>query len=217
MHRVAEEATQWPTLGFTVLLAFFLVWWLLSLVVSGLDGSEIDADGDGASDDLFGRIGHFIGIGSLPFSLGLTVLAFVAWATSLLLSLLPFAAKAEGQRGSRGVPVGVGIGLGAGIGVVALIVGVLCTRRVAMAFAPVFDFHGGPHREDAKGAKVKIRTQHVNETFGEAEVLTGPRIHSIVRVRAKAGMYQRGDIAMIVDYQADADTFALVPLDESLH
>jgi hypothetical protein len=206
MHRVAEEATQWPTLGFTVLLAFFLVWWLLSLVVSGLDGTEIDADGDGASDDLFGRIGHFIGIGSLPFSLGLTVLAFVAWSTSLLLSLLPFAAKA-----------GVGIGFSIGIGVVALIVGVLCTRRVAMAFAPVFDFHGGPHREDAKGAKVKIRTQHVNETFGEAEVLSGPRIHSIVRVRAKAGLYQRGDIAMIVDYQADADTFALVPLDESLH
>jgi hypothetical protein len=217
MHRVAEEATQWPTLGFTVLLAFFLVWWLLSLVVSGLDGTEIDTDGDGANDDLFGRIGHFIGIGSLPFSLGFTVLAFVAWSTSLLLSLLPFAAKADGRRGSRGVPVGVGIGFGIGIGVVSLIVGVLCTRRVAMAFAPVFDFHGGPHREDAKGAKVKIRTQHVNETFGEAEVLSGPRIHSIVRVRAKAGLYQRGDIAMIVDYQAEADTFALVPLDESLH
>ncbi len=206
MHRVAEVATQWPTLGFTVLLAFFLMWWILSLVVSGLDGTDLDTDGDGVNDDLFGRVGHFIGIGTLPFSFGLTVLAFVAWSTSLILSLLPFAAKA-----------GAGIGLGLGIGVAALLVGVLCTRRVALAFAPVFDFHGGPHREDAKGAKVKIRTQHVNETFGEAEVLTGPRIHSIVRVRAKAGLYQRGDIAMIVDYQAEADTFALVPLDESLH
>jgi hypothetical protein len=206
MHRVAEVATQWPTLGFTVLLAFFLVWWLLSLVVSGLDGTDLDTDGDGVDDDLFGRIGHFVGIGSLPLSLGLTVLAFVAWSTSLLLSLLPFSAKA-----------GVGLGFGIGIGVVALVVGVACTRRVAMLFAPVFDFHGGPRREDAKGAKVKVRTQHVDEKFGEAEVLSGPRIHSIVRVRAKAGLYQRGDIAMIVDYQSEADTFMLVPFDESLH
>jgi hypothetical protein len=217
MHRVAEVATQWPTLGFTVLLAFFLMWWILSLIVSGLDGTDLDTDGDGVNDDLFGKVGHFIGIGSLPFSFGLTVLAFVAWSTSLLLSLLPFAAKADGRRGSRGVPVGVGIGFGIGIGVVALVVGVLCTRRVASLFAPVFDFHGGPRREDAKGAKVKVRTQHVDENFGEAEVLSGPRIHSIVRVRAKAGVYQRGDIAMIVDYQPEADTFALVPLDESLH
>jgi hypothetical protein len=205
MHRVAEVVTQWPTLGFTVLLAFFLMWWILSLVVSGLDGTDLDTDGDGVNDDLFGRVGHFIGIGSLPFSFGLTVLAFVAWSTSLLLSLLPFKAQA-----------GVGIGLGLGIGVVALVVGVLCTRRVASLFAPVFDFHGGPNREDAKGAKVRVRTQHVDEGFGEAEVLSGPRIHSIVRVRAKAGLYQRGDIAMIVDYQHEADTFALVPLDESL-
>jgi hypothetical protein len=213
MHRVAEVATQWPTLGFTVLLAFFLMWWILSLIVSGLDGTDLDTDGDGVNDDLFGKVGHFIGIGSLPFSFGLTVLAFVAWSTSLLLSLLPFAAKADGRRGSRGVPLGVGIG----IGVVALVVGVLCTRRIASLFAPVFDFHGGPRREDAKGAKVKVRTQHVDEGFGEAEVLSGPRIHSIVRVRAKAGVYQRGDIAMIVDYQPEADTFTLVPLDESLH
>jgi hypothetical protein len=206
MHRVAEVVTQWPTLGFTVLLAFFLMWWVLSLIVSGLDGTELDTDGDGVNDDLFGKVGHFIGIGSLPFSFGLTVLAFVAWSTSLLLSLLPFAAK-----------TGVGVGFGIGVGIVALIVGVLCTRKVASAFAPVFDFHGGPRREDAKGAKVKVRTQHVDEGFGEAEVLNGPRIHSIVRVRAKAGLYQRGDIAMIVDYQSEADTFALVPLDESLH
>jgi hypothetical protein len=206
MHRVAEVVTQWPTLGFTVLLAFFLMWWVLSLIVSGLDGTELDTDGDGVNDDLFGKVGHFIGIGSLPFSFGLTVLAFVAWSTSLLLSLLPFAAK-----------TGVGVGFGIGVGIVALIVGVLCTRKVASAFAPVFDFHGGPRREDAKGAKVKVRTQHVDEGFGEAEVLSGPRIHSIVRVRAKAGLYQRGDIAMIVDYQPEADTFALVPFDESLH
>lgn len=125
MHRVAEVATQWPTLGFTVLLAFFLMWWILSLVVSGLDGTDLDTDGDGVNDDLLGRVGHFIGIGSLPFSLGLTVLAFVAWSTSLLLSLLPFAAKA-----------GVGIGFGIGIGAVALIVGVLCTRRVPWRSPP---------------------------------------------------------------------------------
>ena len=205
MHRVSEVVTQWPTLGFTVLLAFFLVWWILSLVVSGLDGTDLDTDGDGVNDDLFGRVGHFIGIGSLPFSFGLTVLAFVAWSTSLLLSLLPFGAKA-----------GVGIGFGIGIGIVALVIGVLCTRRIAGLFAPVFDFHGGPKREDAKGAKVKVRTQHVDETFGEAEVLNGPRIHSIVRVRAKPGLYQRGDIAMIVDYRSETDSFTLVPLDESL-
>ena len=57
---------------------------------------------------------------------------------------------------------------------------------------------------------------HVDEHFGEAEVLNGPRVHSIVRVRAKAGEFTRGDVAMIVDYNDGLDTFMLVPLDEIL-
>lgn len=206
MKRVAEVATTWPTLGFTAFLAFFLVWWVLSLAVSGIDGADIDADGDGVSDDLFGKVGHFVGIGSVPLSLGLTILALAAWSVSLLAQLV--------IRGH--VAGGVSFALAIAVSLAAVWIGLLFTRRVAGWCAPIFDFHGGPRRGDAMGARVKVRTVHVDETFGEAEVLNGPRAHSIVRVRAPAGEFKRGDVAMIVDYDEMKDTFALVPLDDVL-
>ncbi len=206
MERVAEVATSWPTLGFTVLLAFFLVWWVLSLAVSGLDGTDLDADGDGISDDLFGKVGHFVGIGSVPLALGLTIFAAGSWSISMLLQLV------LSERGSGITAVLVA----AVIAFVATGLGLVFTRRVSKWCAPVFDFHPGPRRADAAGAKVKVRTLHVDETFGEAEVLTGPRANSIVRVRAKRGAFSRGDVAMIVDYNEGTDTFALVEIDDIL-
>ena len=206
MDRVVEVATAWPTLGFSVLLAFFLVWWVLSLAVSGIDGTDLDADGDGVSDDLFGKVGHFVGIGSVPLALGLTIFAAGAWSVSLLLQLV----TTDTASGLSAVAVAVVIALA------AVVVGLVFTRRVSKWCAPIFDFHPGPRREDAVGAKVKVRTLHVDESFGEAEVLTGPRVNAIVRVRAKRGEFKRGDVAMIVDYNEVADTFALVELDRVL-
>lgn len=206
MKRVGEVATTWPTLGFTAVLAFFLVWWVLSLAVSGIDGADIDADGDGASDGLFGRIGHFVGIGSVPLSFGLTILALGSWSISLLAEL----AVGERLDGPGGLAFAVAVS------VASVWIGLQLTRRVVKRFAPVFDFHSGPSRRDAHGATVKVRTQFVDDRFGEAEVLDGPRVHSIVRVRATLGQFKRGDVAMILDYNEVSDTYALIPIDSSL-
>ena len=207
MEQVAQVALSWPTLLFTVLLAFFVVWWVLSLAVSGIDGTDLDADGDGVSDDLFGKVGHFVGIGSVPLALGLTIFASGAWSTSLLLQLL----TQQRRSGLMAVPVAVAIT------VLAIWLGLVFTRRISRWCAPIFDFHSGPRRSDAVGARVKVRTLHVDEGFGEAEVMTGSRANSIVRVRAKRGEFKRGDMAMIVDYNENTDTFALVEIDEIFH
>ncbi len=204
MQRVGEVITTWPTLGFTFVLAFFLAWWILSLVVSGIDGTDVDADGDGINDDLFGKVGHFVGIGSVPLSLGLTLFSFGAWSTSLLASLV-FQGHVRG---------GFSLGIGVASSLVALLAGSLFTRKFGAVFAPVFDFHSGPTRSDALGAKVKVRTLHVDDRFGEAEVVTGTRANSIVRVRAESGRFTRGDMAVLVDYDAEADTFSIAPLNE---
>jgi hypothetical protein len=47
-------------------------------------------------------------------------------------------------------------------------------------------------------------------------VLTGTRANAIVRVRADPGLYKRGDIGVIVDYDAVQNTFAIVPLDQTI-
>jgi hypothetical protein len=207
MKRVAEVVTSWPTLGFTFVLAFFLMWWVLSIIVSGLDGTDVDADGDGMSDDFFGKVGHYVGVGSVPLSLGLTVLSFGAWSVSLLASLV-----FHGRTSSA--PIGAAIAVATSI--LALFAGFGCARKFATTFASVFEFHAGPTRSDGVGAQVKVRTLHVDNNFGEAEVLTGTRANAIVRVRADPGLYKRGDIGVIVDYDAVQNTFAIVPLDQTI-
>jgi hypothetical protein len=63
MNRVVELVSSFPTVVFTGLLAFCLVYWLLSLVISGLDGSgEVDADSD-FDADFDGDVGNGSGHG----------------------------------------------------------------------------------------------------------------------------------------------------------
>jgi hypothetical protein len=59
MKRVIELLSSFPTVVFTAVLAFCLVWWFISLVVSGADGTgETDVDGDVDFDGDFGSGGH---------------------------------------------------------------------------------------------------------------------------------------------------------------
>jgi hypothetical protein len=254
VDRVVDIITTWPTIAFTFLLAFCLVWWLLSLVVSGLDGdfdTDVDAHGHGgavghAGQTSAGHAGHghtshaghgdghaghgnghgdghghghghgdghggggvlrhlvqLVGIGSVPLSLALTVLSFGCWSTSLLLSVV------VGDR--LGAPVRLGIGA------VALVAGFLLSGLFARWTAPVFALTSGPTRADGTGARVRVRTLYVDPSFGDAEVLTGPRKNAIVRVRAPEGEFVRGDEGLIVAYDEATDSFSIVALDEVL-
>ena len=248
MDRVIEVVSTWPTVGFTALLIVFLTWWLVSLIVSGIDGDfggdldadmggDIDADlgGDGAQGThthtpggsgrhltpgtrrastgrsrtrrgLVSTVLRATGLGSTPLSLGLTVFSFGAWSASLLATLT------WRDRLIGGTATAAGLGTVA----LALVVGSIVVRRFAALMAPVFEDNYAPVRSDGAGAQARIRTTYVDETFGQAEILTGPTRHSIVKVRAPAQCFVRGDIVLIVGYDAASDSFDIAELDPVL-
>lgn len=206
MQRVVELASSLPTVIFSSLLLFCLAWWAVSIVVSGADGADSDVDGD-AEGDLFGRAAHSLGMGSVPFALGLTVLSFGAWASSLLLSLAADALAVDGLAS---------LGVAVVIVAAATVSGVWLLRRFARATQPLFTTHTAPSRSDNIGAQVRVRTTVVTDAFGQAEVLTGPLRGAVVKVRATEGRFRRGSVALVVDFDTAANAYEIDELPPEL-
>jgi hypothetical protein len=59
-----------------------------------------------------------------------------------------------------------------------------------------------------------VRTTRVTQTFGDAEVISGPMRTSIVKVRADEGEFTRGDIALLVDLDAEHDAYWIAEIEE---
>jgi hypothetical protein len=212
MNRVIELVGSFPTVVFTAVLAFCLVWWILSTVLSGGEGgndgdADFDFDGDGDFGDhhsvgwVFARALRF---GRLPLSLSLTIISFVAFAVSGLAQL-----AAEGN-GRLATPAGIAIM------VFALAVGGVFHRWVAKAAEPLFVTNIAPDRHAAIGATCRIRTTHVTASLGEAEVTSGSALGQIVRVRTDSGDFTRGDVAHLVGYDQQSGAFTIVELDPDL-
>ena len=191
---ITQTLTTFPTAIFTGILIFCLAWWVITLLVAGLD-ADVDLDADGPD---------FLGIGSLPIALAFTLLAFGAWATSLLATV----AIDDGDT----LPIGPIVGIGAG----AIVGGLLFLRLASKPLSRLFHTEQGPARTDSVGAICKIRTLHVDQRFGDAEIVSGTTRGSIIRVRAAPGLFHRGDLAHVIDFDEAAEAFAIAELDDEL-
>jgi hypothetical protein len=224
MNRVLELVGSFPTVVFTAVLAFCLVWWIISLVLSGGEGgNDGDTDFDVDPDAKFGhghaghshakgghhgpgwKLAKVIRFGEVPLSLSLTVISFGAFAVSGLLQL-----AAEGKTKHVATPVGITIML------FSLAIGGILHRWFAQATQPLFVTTTAPERHAAIGATCRIRTTHVTASLGEAEVTSGSAIGQIVRVRTDSGDFVRGDIAHLVGYDEQSGAFTIVELDPDL-
>ncbi len=197
MDRVVELLSSYPTVIFTALLMFCFAWWLVSIVVSGADGVDVDVEAEGEGD-LFGRAGKMIGAGAVPVSLGFTVLSLGGWATSLLLSV----SINPDERSKT-----VALVMGTAILLVALVVGLFLVRLFSKATKPIFTTLTAPRRHENLGARVRIKTTLVTDSFGQAEVLSGPLRGAVVKVRAAEGRFSRGDIALVIDFDPDSNAY----------
>ncbi len=191
---ITQTLSTFPTAIFTGILIFCLTWWLITLVVAGLD-ADVDLDADDPD---------ILGIGNLPIALAFTLLAFGAWATSLLVTVAIDDADTP--------PIGLVIGVAAG----AIFGGLLFLRLAAKPLSRLFHTEQGPARTDSVGAICKVRTLHVDQRFGDAEIVSGTTKGSIVRVRAAPGLFHRGDLAHVIDFDEAAEAFTIVELDDEL-
>lgn len=188
--------TSFPTVVFTFLLAVCLIWWLMSLLLSGLDiDADTDADADGLSEAL--------GFGTMPFPLALTLLAFGGWVTTAVLQRL----IAPGDF-VLGAAAAIGVLLAACVG------GLLLLRLLANPMGKLFAIESAPSLARAVGSVCKVRTVGVSERFGDAEVVTGPVRGSIISVRAADGRFTRGDLCLVIAYDEATNSFVIDEIDE---
>lgn len=188
---------SFPTVIFTFLLAVCVMWWVLSMVLSGLD---LDVDGDGADG-----LGDQLGFTAMPLPLALSFLALGGWVTTALL---------QSALGSEDDGFELAVGTALGVLLVAVIVGLLIVKLMSKPLGRLFSTELAPTRRSTVGSFCKIRTLEVNDHFGHAEVLTGPTRGALISVRAAEGRFTRGDTAHVVDYDEGTNTFIIDDADE---
>jgi hypothetical protein len=197
---VVELVVSFPAVVFTAMLAFSLVWWLVSALAGGLDADidadldadiDIDTDGEG---DLGDRVADVIGIPGLPLSIAFTIISFGAWVAALALTAVARAGDVDG------VLLAVA---GTGAIAVSLFAGVRLARVMAKPLAPVFTTLGAPSADDAIGSLARVRSIVVDDAgTGQVLVTTGPARSTVLRARAQH-TFHTGDIVHVIDRDGD--------------
>lgn len=243
MGPLLTELLTLPTGIFTVLMAFCSLYWLFVIfgavgvetldfdldgvldgsidgaVDGALDGAMegagagvdadagIDADGVGEAGGSHGiawYIVHALALQKAPATVVFSVLTFWCWVIS-------FCAMHFGAGGGLAGPT-----LALGSFGLAVALGVPLTNRTVRPLGRVFETQEAGKRQDAVGLQCEIRTGRVTETFGQAEVRDGGA-GLLVEVRcATPNSLRRGDAALLVDYDPDAEAYAVEPMDALL-
>jgi hypothetical protein len=208
MSGLVELVTAFPAVVFTALLAFCTAWWLVATLAGLGDGLDADPDGDGALDDL----GDALGISSVPPAIALTIVSFVGWVVSLVVT-----------AGLRTADLGGAAIAAAGLAGVALalVAGVLVARPLARRVAPLFSTEPAPSEREALGAYARVRSPEVDDDLagppGEVVVTSGPLRGATFRAQAGPGRrYQNGAAVHIVDVD-DVGGRLVVTVDDIPH
>lgn len=198
-----EYLSSFPTAIFTAVLVFCVAWWVISLLFSAAD-FDTDADADGDGDGIGDHIGRILGSRSVPIPLAVTILAFGMWASSLILQAI-----IAGDDSPR-----LAIGAALVVIAVAVAVGLVLVRQVSRPLRRLFHTEQALSRRDAVGAICKVRTV-VAADGGQAEIVNGGLRGSLIPVKvASGGPFQRGDHAIVVDYDEAADRYLIAEIDK---
>lgn len=190
-------ALSLPTVIFTVLLGAFLIYSILTLL-GALDSERLDGllGVDDVNDSVLEGALHALGVTGIPLTIFGSVTTIFAW-------LLSF-------TGMRFLPdallVKIGVGLGAAV--LGLFAGAIAVRP----FRSFFLTAAGPERKQLVGKVCTIRSLHVNDNLGTAEL--GDIVAEVRCFRANE--LTVGSKAIVYDYDPQAGTYHVGPIDPSI-
>ncbi len=208
-----------PSVPFT--LALFLVvayWGLMILGVVDLELFDIDVDldldldvdvdldgVDAGSGGLAGVLSA-LGLSGVPLTVTLSALVFVGWCVTTGGAL----ALGAAQNPLSGVVAGGRFVGGTGAGIVG-------ASRAARPLRGVFATSNGHAGAQALvGETAKVTSSSVTEKAGRGVVtLTGVDAQVSLRCDEPGNGLKRGDEALIVDYDADAHIYSVVPMESA--
>lgn len=196
MDDVLGASGELPTLIFTALLAIAGCMWVLSLI--GLLDLDIDA-ADGLLDDAL----EPLNLSEVPATLLLTVFGLAGWFVSVLASVFLLDSKS-----------GTALALwSVGIGIAAALLALWFMMWIGPKLALIFVTTTAPSKLDLLGRIAEIRSATVTESAGRGEATWPDGTASTVDLRTTPGSgvapgeLQRGDIALLVDWDEATDNF----------
>ena len=203
MTEFLQTALTFPTLVYSILLAFCVVYWLLAATglvdIDALDGLlGGDADGGDASDSA--GILAKLGLGGVPIMLVLAVLSFFGWLTSYFVQLLLLQHLPAPLRLLGGIATLVG----------ALVPGVFVTSLLLRPVRMLIVKLRPPVPPSLLGRVGTVISPEVDAGQGRAEFADGGA-GLILQVRVAApGTFQRGDRVVLLEHDATANTYLVI-------
>lgn len=196
MTELLHEAIQWYNLPWTILLGLLLLYWIFE-IVTGIDfdldfdlDADLDAEGpegvSGAGGPIAG-LAKFVHLGHLPLMMIVTAIAIAGWAFSIF--------------GNYYLNPGANAILGVAFAIIAFVPAVFVARLCLWPFVRFYKSLEGKTdgNESMIGRVCKIRTDRVDDRFGQAEVPTpeGPYVIN-VRLCSTSAPLSQGDTALII-------------------
>ncbi|WP_437669868.1 glycine zipper family protein [Sorangium sp. So ce131] len=185
--------------------------------IEGVAKGALEGAAKGAAEGLADGGTDAHGVGSLlaalelhrvPATVTLTLIAAFGWFTSALSALL-----VEPLWTSSGLPRWA---LGLAVLLVSLTAALLLTSLAVRPLAPLFVTRHAQSKKDLVGRMCVISTGRVDERFGQAVIDEGGASH-ILDVRSDTpGALRRGDRALLVSWDPNAEVFSVEPLDALL-
>jgi hypothetical protein len=176
-------------------------------VEGALDGGADSADaldgGDSASVGALARLLGALRVRDVPVTVSLSFMTLFAWVLSWLLVRL------AGPLAPAAVPA---VAVGAVFALIAVAIAVPAGRLAVRPLSGLFHTEQGARRSDLIGQTVEIATGRVDRRFGQAELSTDGA-DLLVQVRADPAVaLARGEQALIVSWDPQADAFVVEPL-----
>ncbi len=245
MTEVLVLALSFPSVVFTVLVGVVFVYWAFVMVgvihigegsEGALDGHghvdvggghDLDVGGghahgdvgdagdagdvgDGDVDEVPGALAALMSalhLRSAPLTVVLSLIIVFSWLVSVVTM----------QVVTRLFPIFEGTLLNAIVLVGAPLVSLPFTSLAVRPMAPLFATRKGPSKNSLIGKTCTIRTGSVTDKLGEATLEDGGA-GLVIRVRIEEGKkLGRGEHALIVDWDAERETFLVEPMSDVLN
>ncbi|MFW5828632.1 MAG: hypothetical protein ACOCXA_00075 [Planctomycetota bacterium] len=227
LTRIWHAAVTFPTVLYTGVLIVCLFYWGLVILgaldidlfspdtgevdVGGEAGADADVDIEGGPEvshqgGLVGNLAEALGVGTLPITIPLSLIAFNGWVIGMLAQLL-LVPHLTGMLPALLIALLLFVAL--------FVSAVLLSSVLARPLKPLFKTHAAQRgRAHLIGRRVLITSGEVGPDIGSARLEMGGGSELLLNVRdGQTGRLHRNQEAVIVDYDETSDCYRVAPTD----
>ena len=198
-----ENITSFPVIVFTFLMVIILFYWVFALIgVIDIEifDFDIEVDADLDAEGMSGFAGFMTnwGLTGLPVTAVLSLLISTSWllcyvVVSLVYPLIPF----ESIKWLIGILLII----------LCIAISIPITAKIIRPFRNIFVSHSAVKKNALIGSTCIVKTQKVNEKYGQAELNDGGA-GMLLDVRAKEDdNIVKGDEVILVEYDEENEVY----------